>query len=41
MECKGVDQPASLLHSREPALNEVEGRLSLHNRNLMMLGDYA
>jgi len=38
---KGVDQPESLLHSREPALNEVEGRLSLHNRNLMMSGDYA
>ena len=41
MECKGVDQPASLLDSREPALNEVEGRLSLRNRNLMLLGDYA
>jgi hypothetical protein len=41
MECKGVDQPASLLDSREPALNEVEGRVFLHNRNLTMLGDYA
>jgi len=42
MACKGVDQPASLLDSREPALNEAEGpAVSLHNCNLMMLGDYA
>ena len=42
MECKGVDQPASLLDGREPALNEAEGpAVSLHNCNLMMLGDYA
>jgi hypothetical protein len=41
MEWKRVDQPASLLDSREPALNEVEDHLSLHNRSLMILGDCA